>query len=61
MATLVEHGMLLESAHGPLPSVAELVAGERISGNWWAHPASHAIFDAINASLRHPTSCGCGS
>ncbi len=54
MATLVEHGMLLESAHGPLPSVAELVAGERISGSWWAHPASHAIFDAINALAASP-------
>jgi hypothetical protein len=49
MATLIEHGTLLESAHGPLPSVAELVAGERISGSWWGHPSSHAIFDAINA------------
>lgn len=49
MAALVDHGMLLESARGPLPSVAELVAGEPIRGSWWAHPASHAIFDAINA------------
>ena len=35
MATLIEHGMLLESARGPLPNVAELIAGERISGSWW--------------------------
>jgi hypothetical protein len=48
MATLAEHGMLLESARGPLPNVAELVAGEAIRGSWWGHPASHAIFDAIN-------------
>ena len=54
MATLIEHGMLLESAHGPLPSVAELVAGERISGSWWGHPSSHAIFDAINALADSP-------
>ena len=53
-AALVEHGMLLESAHGPLPSVAELVAGERISGSWWGHPSSHAIFDAINALATSP-------
>src|SRR5205085_3310765 len=31
MVTLIEHGMLLESAHGPLPSVSERVAGEQIS------------------------------
>lgn len=54
MAALIEHGMLLESAHGPLPSVAELVAGERISGSWWGHPSSHAIFDAINALADSP-------
>ena len=54
MATLIEHGMLLESAHGPLPSVAELVAGERISGSWWGHPSSHAIFNAINALADSP-------
>ena len=54
MATLIEHGMLLESARGPLPSVAELVAGERISGSWWGHPSSHAIFDAINALADSP-------
>jgi hypothetical protein len=54
MAALIEHGMLLESAHGPLPSVAELVAGERITGSWWSHPSSHAIFDAINALADSP-------
>ena len=54
MATLVDYGMLLESAHGPLPNVAELVAGERIRGSWWAHPSSHAIFDAINALADSP-------
>jgi hypothetical protein len=47
--TLVRrHGILLESARGPIPNLAELVAGEPISGSWWGHPAGHAIFDAIN-------------
>jgi hypothetical protein len=54
MATLIEHGMLLESAHGPLPNVAELIAGERITGSWWSHPSSHAIFEAINALADSP-------
>lgn len=40
--------MLLESAKGPLPNVAELVVGEPISGSWWSHPAGHEIFAAIN-------------
>ena len=54
MATLIKHGMLLESAHGPLPNVAELVAGKRISGSWWGHPSGHAIFKAINALADSP-------
>ena len=49
MAALVEHGMLLQSARGPMPNVAELVAGEPIKGSWWGHPKGHAIFDALGA------------
>ena len=44
-----EHGMLLESAHGPIPNLAEIIAGEVIKGSWWGHACSHAIFDAIDA------------
>jgi hypothetical protein len=47
MAALVEHGMLLESARGPLPNVAELIAGEPIKGSWWGHPQGHAIFNEL--------------
>jgi len=49
MAALIDNGMLLQSARGPLPNVAELVAGEPIKGSWWAHPKSHAIFAALGA------------
>ena len=41
---LRDAGVLLESAHGPVPNVAELIAGEEIRGRWWSHPASHRIF-----------------
>jgi hypothetical protein len=54
MAVLVEHGMLLESARGPIPNVAELVAGEPVSGSWWSHPRSHDIFEAINVLADSP-------
>jgi hypothetical protein len=47
MAVLTEQGMLLESARGPLPNAAELVAGEPIAGSWWSHAASHAIYRTI--------------
>jgi len=48
MLALIDQGMLLESAQGPTPNVAELVVGEPIQGSWWSHPSSHAIFDASN-------------
>ena len=46
--------MLLESARGPLPNIAEMVAGEPIRGSWWAHPSSHAIFAALNIVADSP-------
>ena len=44
-----KHGVVLASARGPVPSVAEAVAGEPIVGSWWAHAKGHAIFDALSA------------
>jgi len=51
---LERHGLLMESARGPIPNVAELVAGEPITGSWWGHPASHQIFEAINRLAESP-------
>jgi hypothetical protein len=59
MAELIEHGMLLQSARGPLPNVAELVAGEAIRGSWWGHPGSHDIFEALNALADSPDVVRC--
>lgn len=39
-----EHGIVLASAKGPIPRLAEAIAGEPIKGSWWAHPKSHQIF-----------------
>ena len=39
-----KHGVVLESAAGPVPSLVEKVAGAPIRGSWWAHPRSHEIF-----------------
>lgn len=38
------HGVVLESAKGPEPSLAEHIAGQAISGSWWGHPKSKLIF-----------------
>jgi hypothetical protein len=40
-----KHGIVLESAAGPVPSVAAAIAGEPIRGRWWSHPRSHEIFE----------------
>ena len=53
-ARLVEEGVLLESARGPVANVAEVVAGGPIRGSWWAHPQSHTIFATINALAASP-------
>jgi len=36
-------GIVLESAHGRVPTFTDFVAGERVSG-WWSHPKSQSIF-----------------
>lgn len=49
LAFVKSHGIVLESARGPVPNLAEAVAGERIRGGWWNHPNGHAIFAATRA------------
>jgi hypothetical protein len=48
VAAIRRHGILLQSARGPVPNLAALVAGEPIEGSWWGHPRNHEIFRAIN-------------
>jgi hypothetical protein len=43
-----QHGVVLASARGPIPSVAEAIAGEPIIGSWWSHAKAQAIFDALS-------------
>ena len=44
-----KHGIILESAHGSVPNLAETVTGERIRGSWWAHPKGQDIFRLTRA------------
>lgn len=44
-----KHGIVLESARGPVPSLAEFIAGEPIRGSWWSHPKGREIFAATRA------------
>jgi len=44
-------GIVLESARGPVPSLAEAIAGEALQGSWWSHPRGKDIF-RITRSVR---------
>jgi hypothetical protein len=37
------NGVVLESAHGRVPTFVDFVAGERVTG-WWSHPLGRSIF-----------------
>lgn len=49
LAFVAEHGVVLQAARGPVPSLAEAVAGERIRGSWWGHPKGREIYRATQA------------
>jgi hypothetical protein len=51
MDWLREQGIVLQSARGPVPNLAEYVAGERIHGSWWGHPRGHVIFTVLEDLL----------
>lgn len=53
LAFIRKHGVVLESARGPAPSLAEAIAGGPVSGNWWSHPKSHEIFAVTRAIRDH--------
>ena len=46
-----EQGIVLQSAKGPVPNLADWVAGEPIRGSWWGHPAGHEIFVVLGQVL----------
>ena len=54
IAFVRSHGIVLEGARGPVPVLAEAVAGERIQGGWWGHPKGHDIFAATRAVRDSP-------
>jgi len=45
------HGVVLESARGRIPSLADAIAGSPVRRSWWSHPKSHEIF-AITRAVR---------
>ena len=51
IAFVCERGIVLESARGPVPTLAEAIVGGSINGNWWSHPRAKEIF-RITRALR---------
>jgi hypothetical protein len=54
IAFVERHGVLLQAARGPVPSLAEAIAREPIRGSWWGHAKSREIFRAARAVCESP-------
>jgi hypothetical protein len=48
LAWVREQGVVLQSARGPVPNLAEHIAGEPIRGSWWGHSSGPEIFAVLN-------------
>ena len=49
LAFVKRHGVVLQAARGPVPSLAEAIAGGPIRGSWWGHARAHEIFEVAEA------------
>lgn len=54
LAFVKRHGVVLQAARGPVPSLAEAIAGGPIQGSWWGHPKGHEIFRVAEAVSESP-------
>jgi len=54
LAFVKRHGIVLQAARGPVPSVAEAIAGGPIRGSWWGHPKGRLIYSATQAIGESP-------
>lgn len=49
LAFVEKYGVVLESGRGPVPALAEAIAGEKLRGSWWGHARGREIFRATRA------------
>jgi len=50
-ALVRKHGVMLESARGPVPNIVDTVVGGTRRGSWWTHPRAREVF-TLTRSLR---------
>src|SRR5260370_34278387 len=51
---IARHGVVLASAKGPVPNLAEAIAGEPIRGSWWTHRKGAEIFLGLGVVVDSP-------
>jgi hypothetical protein len=54
LAFVKRHGIVLQAARGPVPSLAEAIAGGPIRGSWWGHSKGRVIYSATQAISESP-------
>ena len=54
VAFVERHGVVLQSARGPVPNLAEAVARGPLRGSWWSHRKGKEIFHAAEAVSESP-------
>jgi len=59
IAFVERHGVVLQSARGSFPNLAEAIAGEPIRGSWWGHTKAYAIFNATQVIADSPNVLVC--
>lgn len=53
LAFVEQHGVVLASARGKVPTLTEAIAGAPIKGSWWGHKDGKHIFAVLSAVQEH--------
>ena len=54
LAFVKKHGIVLQAARGPVPSLAAAIAGGPIRGSWWGHRKAREIFRVAQEICESP-------
>lgn len=51
---ILQHGVVLESANGPVPNLVAAIVGAPVRGSWWSHPQGRQIYAVLQRVMTHP-------